>query len=402
MTRDGYAHVINSDGSMRWTYTVPANPVTSYSRFQFTSESTNMLVYDLDGDGNREVVFSSAGWVHFLDAKTGVEKARFDAGVRATGRSLGRTFITDWDGDGHADVVSTAQYVAVGESPFVITSASNDWLPASKFHGQFDFRGSSFDDSGRVLFDTSAPREFRNPKQMGTLRDPREALGTSFGYAANDGNADSNDAKVFIEIAPPNSPPVFTSRPPAAVLGNGANELFNFYTASAVDPDVGDTVTYSLESFGIGFLGENNTTFFQINPTSGAVLFGRGLAFGNFSVHMTITATDSQGAKATQSFVVQHSTTAVTVPNVTGALLRNADQILTAAQLQSRVLEEQFSAQPVGTVIAHPPAAVSRAVPRCCSRYPKAWRPLWCRTSSAWRKLKLTRAYWRQVSQPVL
>lgn len=361
--QDGLVHVLKSDGSFLWTYIIPDNPTDPIQSQAFrTARNTNVLAFDLDGDGIREVVFSSVGWVHILDGPTGLEKARFDAGRRSASPLATALFthITDWDNDGHADILSIGSGgISNPQSQVVwwIKSTNNDWQPTGKYYGAIDYRESTLDDAGRVSFDTSVSSEFRQVRRLGNPRDPREALGTSFEYRANDGVVDSNNAKVFVKIAPANRPPVITSRPPTAV--RGAATATYIYQVAAADPDLGDIISYSLESYGANF-GFNNTTFFSVNPATGAVSIATSAGFGEFMVMLKVTATDSQGATATQSFVVSHFTGAlVTVPSVVGSLQQAAAESLTAVQLQSGILQEQFSAQPIDTVIAQSPVAGS-------------------------------------------
>ena len=104
------------------------------------------MVYDLDGDGNSEVIFSSSAGVHFLDGRNGVQKAFFPGGTRYSNISAANTtFVTDWDNDGRADIVSFAEVGAVATESFafVISAANDDWLPAAKIHNQAAFQPST-------------------------------------------------------------------------------------------------------------------------------------------------------------------------------------------------------------------------------------------------------------------
>ncbi len=361
ITEAGNLHVIGTDGSYKWTYFVPDNPAFPQPAGFRTSYHNNVVVYDLDGDGNTEVIFSSSTGLHILDGRSGAQKALFGMGPRYSNISASNTtFFTDWDDDGHADIVSFGE---VGGSPteafaYVISAANDDWLPAAKIHNQAAFQPTGINEAGRVLFDPSIARSYRNPRQLGTVRDPRETAGTSFEYAVNDGVTDSANARVFLEIRPLNSPPVFTSRPPTAIQAEGATSTV-IYQATAADPDAGDTVTYSLNATGSnGAVGPS--PFIDINAATGAVSIVQSTSFGNFSWRVTLTATDSQGASTTQTFVARHEARArISVPNVVGTSLLSATQTLTAADLQSTVLQEQYGALPAGQVMAQNPVASS-------------------------------------------
>lgn len=360
LAADNVAYVFDGDGVLRWSTLVPPRP--GLRQDTRTGTKTNMVVYDLDGDGNREVIFSSTGYVHFHDGRTGALRARFDPGNMVGSSRGAEVVVTDWDNDGHADVLllSSQGNFFGGTSVFnwVISSANNDWLPAGRFYGAYDYRASSFDDAGRVLFDTSAPREFRNPRQLGTLRDPRITEGTYFEYVANDGVVDSANARVYLTIQPANSAPVFTSRPPTGHLATQFRTFVPVYTAATVDADPGDTVRYSLEV--------SSTSYFNfpvpvIDANTGVLsIFATNEAPGD---HWgIIVARDSQGAETRQPFFISSSATARTVPDVTGQPLETATVTLSAARFLSSVAQRLPSPTvPAGAVIAQTPSAGSNA-----------------------------------------
>jgi hypothetical protein len=355
----GNLHAIGIDGSYKWTYIVPDNPLYPQAAGFRTSYRNNVVVYDLDGDGNNEVIFSSAAGLHILDGHTGNQQAFYAAGTRYAGIAASNTtFVTDWDNDGHADIISFGEVggYATESFAYLVKAANNDWLPAAKIHNQVAFQPTGVNEAGRILFDPSVSRSYRNPIQLGSVRDPRETAGTAFSYVANNGTADSSIAKVFLAIAPQNSPPVFTSRPPTVMQASGPSPFV--YQPTVVDPDVGDTIMWSINVSGTnGITGE---PYVIQDAVTGAVSMVRSAAFGRFGLRITLTATDSQGASTTQTFVVQHETAApATVPNVVGSALSVATATLSSAALQSVVLQEQFSAQPVGAVTAQNPVAGS-------------------------------------------
>lgn len=367
ITEGGNLHVINTDGSFKWSYAVPGHSVFNVAPYGRTSYHGNVVVYDLDGDGNNEVIFSSSTGLHILDGRTGAEKAFFDGGTRDGGiNGANTTFVTDWNNDGHAHIVSVAgagYNIApaaggvVDPFAYIISAKNNDWLPASKIHNQVAFQPSSVDETGHVLYDASVQRSYRNQVQLGTVRDPRTTSGTSFDYVANNGTADSAVAKVFVKIAPKNSPPVFTSRPPLAIQAQGPSPFV--YQAAALDPDAGDTITYSLTAFAPG-TNLGGPAYFSIDAKTGAVSLPRNPGFGPFNMLISITATDSFGASAVQTFVVAHQTAApVAVPNVVGKALSAAVPLLANVLLHPTVLQQEFSTQSAGTVIAQNPLGAS-------------------------------------------
>lgn len=354
----GLVHAITPDGKFKWTYKLP--PSTAYpdanTYTSLQTMKTNIEVYDLDGDGVKEVIFQSLGWVHILDGRTGQVKLNFDTGSRIPGgdQNVLETHVVDWDNDGHADIVAFSNHPftrgAGSTSSWVLSGANGDWLPAGKTFAQANQREGDFDDAGRVLYNTTATRSFRNPAQLGTIRDPREAGGTSFTYVANNGSADSAVAKVFITLRPQNTPPAFTSRPPSAYRWTGA-EYVSVYTMTATDPDPGDTLRYSLLS------GPATST---VDPVTGVLRINGTYVPVGSPFLVVVGVTDSQGAITTQAFMLRASyLDDVPVPGVVGSLTAAATSALTAAGLNPNILQEQYDPAPAGTVIAQSPGGGS-------------------------------------------
>jgi hypothetical protein len=356
----GTVRVLGGDGAVRWTFVIPDHPTRLRPQGTRATLATNLVVYDLDGDGARELAFNGSSYVFVLDAATGVERARFDVGFRSIGgASTLMLHVTDWDADGHADLIATGQGNNTPGNPgsWVITSARNDWLPAPTYYGSNTFRSSSFGANGRVLFDTSVPRDFRNPRQLGTVADLRVTQGTSFQYVANDGSVDSAPATVFVRIAPPNSPPVITSTPPSAVQGQDGGAFT--YAATATDPDAGDTITWSARLVQASN-GISESLALSVNPATGVLSINRNVAFGTYDMLVQVTATDSQGASTSQSFVVRHEIGARSpLPSVVGSTYATATTTLSSAGFIAALLEERPDSAPAGQVIAQNPSAGS-------------------------------------------
>lgn len=354
----GTVYAISAEGEFRWAYQVPDNPAYPQAANVRTQYRGNVAIYDLDGDGNAEAIFSTTSGTVILDARTGAQKVLLNGGIRPSNFKPSAVFVADWDNDGHADIIDFTQGGASLANPgaVLLTATNNDWLPAPTSFNQTLEQTFSLDAAGRALFDPAVKRSYRNPAQMGTVRDPRASAGTSFDYVANNGRADSAIAKVFVTIAPPNSPPAFTSRPPTVMQADGPSPFV--YRATAVDPDAGDTITYSANVYGSnGFSGPPYVT---IDPATGVLSMLRSPSYGVFTLLITVVATDSQGESSSQTFVIKHETAApVAVPNVVGSALPAAVASLDAAALQSSVLQRQYSTQPEGTVIAQSPAAAS-------------------------------------------
>ncbi len=366
---------IAADGRIKWTYTIAARGTVGAG---FRSGAANVQVYDLDGDGIAEVVTNSSTEIVILNGRTGALKASIPAaGLHGSQGMATNVQIVDADNDGHADIL--AQNISTSTSGLVHTmvrGAPNNWLPGPKSAHQVNFMEGDVDDAGHVLFNTAMPRSFRNPKQRGTVGDPRLTEGTEFTYAVNDGTANSAPATVFIKIKPANVPPVITSTPPTSLLQrfnpNPPGGLFtNYYQVTAFDGDAGDTLTYSISAPSHVTMDANGRVRFE--PTCGS--FGNPCPWG--WTFVTVRVTDSQGAYAEQSFMVNLTTTGASVPNVVGLLLPAAETALAAAGLGARVLNEVYDLAPTGTVLAQDPAAgapniaVSAAVNLTVSKGPQ-------------------------------
>ncbi len=67
----GSISVINLDGELMWQY----GKLVACEACE--GKELPVQVHDLDGDGSREVIFASKGWIHMLDGKTGKRLRRF-------------------------------------------------------------------------------------------------------------------------------------------------------------------------------------------------------------------------------------------------------------------------------------------------------------------------------------
>ena len=90
-------------------------------------------------------------------------------------------------------------------------------------------------------FATPATNVYGNQPQILTPVDPRVNTTTTFQYTASTTSLTSAPATVTITLLPDNRPPVFKSVPPTEYQSGPFT-----YAAHAVDPDPGDTVSYSM------------------------------------------------------------------------------------------------------------------------------------------------------------
>ena len=377
---DGFVYAFRDDGRPLWAYKVPPdvpdNPVFAPFYTQpvqsFQVGNAPPQVYDLDGDGVAEVVFSGYSRIMILDGRTGLRKVEPYWTYSFSYNDVGALMLVDMNNDGHVDILQNAAFVFncgfVGADfatecnnllgPTVLKGGgSNNWLPGPKAFPNVQYRSTAIDSNARVLHDTKVSRVFRTPEQQGTVRDPRLAQGTSFTYQASNGPATSAPATVFLQIVPNNRPPEFTSQPPKSLLQAFAPNppgglVTHYYDLTAIDPDAGDTVSFSLKSAPT-WVTMSGPARIRFEPTCGS--YGYPCPWGWTTV--IVTATDSFGASTDQVFIVNLTTTPVTVPSVVGMSFDAAQAALVAQSLQGVIWVEAFSAQPVGTVLAQDPLA---------------------------------------------
>jgi hypothetical protein len=155
-------------------------------------------------------------------------------------------------------------------------------------------------------------------------------------------------ATVTIDILPTNRPPVFVSKPPTRYL---ANSSFS-YASQAIDPDPGDTVTYSLK-IAQGFQAGQYCSMGSASGILSCSLLGSGQQY------FVIVATDSFGASAYQTIQIEDSSGTVAVPNVVGLTQTAAGTALIAAGFVTGGMSQVHNAAAAGTVLAQFPAAAS-------------------------------------------
>ena len=165
----------------------------------------------------------------------------------------------------------------------------------------------------------------------------------------NDGKVNSDPDTVQVNVTavlPINQVPQFTSTPvTAATVG----ALYS-YDVNATDADVGDTLTYSLQSSITGMVIDPSTGLIQWTPVTAQV--------GNQDV--TVQVQDNHGAATSQSYTILVSDVVaqISVPDVVGQTEAQATSAITGANLVigtiTRTTSETVAA---GNVISQNPAA---------------------------------------------
>lgn len=165
----------------------------------------------------------------------------------------------------------------------------------------------------------------------------------TFTYKANDGKLNANTATVKIDILPPNHAPSILSQAPTAASPN----LEYLYAVRAVDPDAGETLTFTLTQSPTGMTIDGATGLIRWTPTA--------TQLGHYVV--VVKVTDSQGESALQGFMIVVSTP-VTVPNVVGLTLSAAQSAIVAAHLAVGTIPTVPSnTVPAGNVVSQEPTA---------------------------------------------
>lgn len=352
-----YVCAIDYRGNYKWCYdggvdTSPHN----------IGGGVRIAVYDLDGDGVPEVIvplFNER--LVFLDGATGAVKYDFNMaaangsppGVLWYPHGIGSPLIADFAGNGHASILSLWSANTGAWRMNLVGAQNDDWQPARKIFNQTSYHVGNVEDDGTIPpsfvnnFATPATNVFGTQAQVLKPVDPRLKTQTTFTYQASSGALASAPATVTIDIQPQNRPPKFVSTPPTR--WSGVNPSAFDYAAQAVDPDVGDTLTYSIR-----VASGDHAADCTIHPTTGAFHCTQ-LRRGDYG--FVIVATDSQGATAYQTISLIQSTGAAAVPDVVGQPQATAETTITGAGFTVGDITSMHNAAPVGQVLAQSPAA---------------------------------------------
>ncbi len=361
LTDNGYARAFNARGEILWIRTLLDSGSNA-----MVKDGNRPAIFDLDGDGEAEVVVETTQGLLFLHGKDGTTKVALafaDMGVDASGSGAANLspIIADLDGSGHAAIVfgvPSAGYNGYS-SVTAVAAQANDWRATRPVYGQFSYHVADIADDGSVpafplvdAFATPRTNVFGNQPQVDTPVDPRAVARTTFTYAASAASLVSVPATVTLTIQPANSPPVFTTTPPTRFLTG--QYLDDLYRPHAVDPDVGDTVAYSVVFAAAG----SGLGSCAIDPASGAFSGGCQLSGGDDGlVEIVIAATDSFGARTLQTIRLTVSEGNAVVPDVVGQMQAQAAATLASSSFNVGSVSEIHAPAPAGQVLSQYPSS---------------------------------------------
>jgi YD repeat-containing protein len=354
--------VIDSRGRLKWLRSFVNGSGTA--TIAHVSLPARYPVYDLDGDGLPEVIVQDGAHdVVFLRGDNGEEQTRWHAPGRPYGIasfSAQAPTVADLDGDGTAEVLFLLN-ANDGNTPRVITLRGvTPWRSAPRtYHGRGAL-GADVAEDGTVppappaFWKDPVTNRFDQPAPRPYTVDPRLHAQTSFPYRASGTRHDSPPATVTIDLAPDNRPPVVTSTPPTSARRSSVGPSTPLtYQITAVDPDLGDVISYQLVLAGCGTPGAAS-----VDATAG--LFRYAAAVAEETCIFGVRLSDGQGGNTYHGFAVTFTDETRTVPNLVGRPETLALTMLAAAELAGGRVSRRPSPAPAGEVIAQtPPAGAS-------------------------------------------
>lgn len=350
--------VVDQSGRIKWLRNLSG--AADNFGFQFAQgQGTGVTfpVYDLNGDGTPEIVVQYGNnTLRFLRGDTGEDETSWTytgSPVWSTAGGIYAPVVADVDGSGHASVLfqhNPEAFCGCETLVQVLRGDAVQWQPAPTHYNQEAYWESNFNADGTVP--TAYTRQTADTRTNVFGQQPQApyapgfvpATDTSFNYSATNAAGLSSAGKVNIHITPLNRPPKFTSKPPTAyVQFNNVD-----YQAHAVDPDLGDTVTYGL-AFSYG-----NNAVASVDPNTGLVHLSQ-LNGGDQS--FIISAADNHGAVSYQPFILHQSAGFASVPDLAGMTQADAASSLSSALLSVGNITQQNANAPAGTVLGQSPTA---------------------------------------------
>lgn len=343
---DGRPEIGVLDGFEYTVYEGDGQPIWSFPIYDGSAQ-TGSAVFDFDGDGSAEVVMRDEYDLLILRGTDGQLLWRMPY-TSATWNE--NPVIADVDDDGNAEIVVGASFgIGFGQQRMglrVIGGADGDWIRTRGIWNQHAYSISNVAEDG-TLPTPQRPNwllpGMNNFRQQGFMPDD-EGRADRFTYRADDGQARSEPATVYIELLPDNAAPEIISEPDrSATLGIGY-----LYAVAARDADF-DPLVFTLQQGPAGMTIEADTGLLRWLPP----------ALGTYPVAVRVE--DDEGFFALQSFELNVAE-AQEVPDVVDELLSEAEALLTADGFAvGRTREETHPTIAAGRVIAQAPPAGSVA-----------------------------------------
>jgi len=134
-----YYVVFEDDGSIKWQ-----------SKTQdYSSQSTGSTVFDFEGDGRAEILYSDELNFRIYDGSTGDILYKL---ANPSGTLFEYPVVADIDNDGHAEIilVSNNYYFSGVTGIRVLEDANNTWMPTRSIWNQHSYHISNINDDGTI------------------------------------------------------------------------------------------------------------------------------------------------------------------------------------------------------------------------------------------------------------
>jgi RHS repeat-associated protein len=328
--------LFDRDGQVRWKAAISDR----------SSNSTGAVAFDLNGDGEVEIIYRDERWLRVYRGADGTLLMKVAVGSATWSEE---PVVADVDNDGHADIVVSSDLFAQSAGNtgiLVFQDIANRWTRTRRIWNQHAYHITNVEENGTIPASPSAHwltpglNAFRtNAFVAGETADAAD----SFTYIASDGSLESNAATVRIALRAPNAAPAFISEP----VVTAAPGVVYTYAAQAVDPDGGDILTFSLSTATEGMSIDPGNGLIEWTPLPGQT--------GSHVV--VVKVADLRGLFALQSYTIE-VTAPLTVPAIEGQLAAAADAAITAANFTVGEVTSRPSALVAeGAVISQHPAA---------------------------------------------
>jgi RHS repeat-associated protein len=328
--------LFDRDGQVRWKAAISDR----------SSNSTGAVAFDLNGDGEVEIIYRDERWLRVYRGADGILLMKVAVGSATWSEE---PVVADVDNDGHADIVVSSDLFAqsAGNTGIIVfQDIANRWTRTRRIWNQHAYHIVNVDENGAIPVSESAHwltpglNAFRtNAFVAGETADAMD----SFTYIASDGSLESNAATVRIALRAPNAAPAFTSQP----IATAAPGVVYTYAAQAVDPDGGDILTFSLSNSPEGMSIDPGNGLIEWTPLPGQT--------GPHSV--VVKVADLHGLFALQPYTID-VTAPVPVPAIEGQLAAAADTVITAAGFTvGEVTSRPSALVAAGAVISQHPSA---------------------------------------------